>query len=337
MTPGAPGARGYDLVVFSPHLDDAALSCGGRIAAAVRSGASVLVVTAFSGAPDREGRRSSVGSLAAFAGMEARRAEDEVAMARLGADRMDLGHEEAIGRDARYRSFLSLMGAIRRSDAALPRALEDVAHGLCGRNPRALLLFPLGVGGHVDHRILFEVSRRLLARGVAPGRMAWFEEIPYAFVPFLLEHRLAQSGARLPSSARPPDFARTGSILATSRRAVDGVISVPIIRSEIRPLQEGLLRVIMTVLVARRRLQASLPGRSGSMILRPDLMDVTEEESTKEDAVVAYRSQLPALFGSADAWRRAARAYAERIDTEPCRHLERYWVCAGVPEAGGAA
>ncbi|KAB2956573.1 MAG: PIG-L family deacetylase, partial [Thermoanaerobaculia bacterium] len=36
-----------DLLVLSPHLDDAVLSCGGRIADEVARGRDVLVVTVF--------------------------------------------------------------------------------------------------------------------------------------------------------------------------------------------------------------------------------------------------------------------------------------------------
>lgn len=325
MTPGATGARNVDLIVFSPHLDDAALSCGGRIAAATRAGASVLVVTSFSGNPAMEGRRAG-GTLSAFAGMNARREEDRAAMARLGSVPVWLGHEEAIGRDRRYRSFPGMMGRIRGTDGPLLRTLEETLHGFCRQNPGASLLFPLGIGGHVDHRILFEVSRRLVAMGVAPGRFAYFEEIPYAFVPFLVEHRLAQAGVRLPFSAMPPDLSPAASIFSVARRAVNGVLAVPIIRAEIRPFQKPLLRALMALLVARRRLRLSTPGRTEALRLHPEVLDITEYARLKEEAITFYNSQLPALFDSADAWRYAALSYAARIGALSGHHAERYWV-----------
>ena len=42
---------GYAHVYLSPHLDDVALSCGGRIWQQAQTGDSVLVVTIFAGAP----------------------------------------------------------------------------------------------------------------------------------------------------------------------------------------------------------------------------------------------------------------------------------------------
>ena len=42
---------GYRHIYLSPHLDDAALSCGGGIAAQRAAGERVLVVTFCTGAP----------------------------------------------------------------------------------------------------------------------------------------------------------------------------------------------------------------------------------------------------------------------------------------------
>ncbi len=45
----------YDHVYLSPHLDDAALSCGGAIARHVAAGQRVLVVTICSAVPKARG------------------------------------------------------------------------------------------------------------------------------------------------------------------------------------------------------------------------------------------------------------------------------------------
>ena len=46
----------YNHVYLSPHLDDIALSCAGRIAAQVAAGELVLVVTVFSGSLEKRKR-----------------------------------------------------------------------------------------------------------------------------------------------------------------------------------------------------------------------------------------------------------------------------------------
>ncbi|MEZ4728018.1 MAG: PIG-L family deacetylase [Caldilineaceae bacterium] len=41
----------YDAIYLSPHLDDVALSCGGQIFGATRTGQRVLIVTITAGDP----------------------------------------------------------------------------------------------------------------------------------------------------------------------------------------------------------------------------------------------------------------------------------------------
>src|SRR5262249_50977973 len=83
-------ARGVKRLVFSPHLDDAALSLGATIARWARRRERVLVVTLCAGAPRPGSRRAGfAASLQGEDGARAvalRRAEDRRALALLGAD-----------------------------------------------------------------------------------------------------------------------------------------------------------------------------------------------------------------------------------------------------------
>ncbi|HET6486774.1 MAG TPA: PIG-L family deacetylase [Spirochaetia bacterium] len=326
MSLGPSVPRGVDLLVFSPHLDDAACSCGGRIAAAVRAGARVVVVTPFAGSPAAEGRRAG-GTLSPFASMSSRREEDRRAMDRLGVVPLWMDIEEAIGRSPRYRSFLALFGRIRRSDTALLVELQADLERLCRASPGAELVFPLGVGGHVDHRILFEVSRRMMRAPAVAGRVSYFEEIPYSFVPSMVEHRLAQVKARVASPNLPADLAARESILRVSRRALEGILTVPVIRDSVRPPQDAILRVLLMARIAGQRARggSGRSSRGGVLELRPDPVDVTDCASVKAQAIACYGSQLPALFGDAAAWRRAALTYSSLLGAGPGRLIERYW------------
>ena len=119
----------YDSIYLSPHLDDAALSCGGRISAQRRAGERVLVITVFSGG--EHGTGGSGGVFAAFEDMAARRREDEQAMDVLGADHAWLGYEEAIGRLPKYRSPVGLIEKVSNADRPLIDELASLADRLC--------------------------------------------------------------------------------------------------------------------------------------------------------------------------------------------------------------
>lgn len=169
-------------VYLSPHLDDAVFSCGGLIARQISSGDDVQVVTIFAGDPP-------VGELTPFAyelhrrwggegsPMGLRRAEDLVACGRLGASVVHLSFSDAVyRRGADGRAFHpdsdSLFTPPDTEEEAL---IETIAEAL-GRNvvAEAEVYLPLGLGGHVDHRLGRAAAERA-------GRGGWYyRDVPYA-------------------------------------------------------------------------------------------------------------------------------------------------------------
>ena len=151
----------HDLVVISPHLDDAVFSLGASIYAAARAGAQVTVLTVLAGDPgslepagawDREARFAHAGSASA-----SRRAEDARACAILGAVPVWLPFG-----DEQY--------ARGGSDDEV-RAL--VVNKIAGADLVLLPGFPLL---HDDHRWVAE----LLDGDLGAGAVAEYVEQPYA-------------------------------------------------------------------------------------------------------------------------------------------------------------
>lgn len=176
-------------LIFSPHLDDAVFSCAGILHAKVADGWRVVVATVFSeGAPQHA----------------ARRAEDAAALAYLGAEPLWLGFLDAPWRDPYYTGFEQIiLGRSPGDDSAfegvLARSLQAVVDDL----QPAQLLVPLGVGTHVDHRLVFDVvfQRLSLPRDVV---FRCYEERPYAYAEGMVELRLRQLGF----AAEPVDESR---------------------------------------------------------------------------------------------------------------------------------
>ena len=164
-------------LAFSPHLDDAAFSCGGTLAALAADGWEVVVATLFT---------ASVPAPAGFAlacqtdkglppeadYMAIRRAEDAEACRRLEVKPVWLPFREAPHRG--YGSAAALFGPLRSDDAAhldLASALEP----LLAQHRPDLLLAPQAIGGHVDH---VQTVRALhLLRPAA--RVLWWRDFPY--------------------------------------------------------------------------------------------------------------------------------------------------------------
>lgn len=173
----------FDLVVLSPHLDDGALSCGGRLAATAGRGGRALLVTVFAGDDPPEPanplatRLREVWGLPAGGVVDARRAEDREAARRLGAAIAHWPFVEALYRlDASgARPLYDSVEALYAQPAAADiERVDAIAARIAALPPAALLLAPLGVGGHVDHRLVRSAAER-------SGReVAFYEEFPYS-------------------------------------------------------------------------------------------------------------------------------------------------------------
>ena len=182
----------YDHVYLSPHLDDAALSCGGAIARHSAAGARVLIVTICTATPPPEGPFSSFAEathrlwgFSAEQAMRARLHEDSLAMEYLGADSLWVGMFDAIYRQpADYIDDATLFGTPAADDSLLP-SLKTFVHALRDRVPRATLYAPLGVGNHVDHQITYAA-----ARAGAGDAIAFYDDFPYVTKPGALDQRL---------------------------------------------------------------------------------------------------------------------------------------------------
>lgn len=197
----------YAHVVLSPHLDDAALSCGGAIAMALGRGEGVLVVTLSTGAPPPDGPFNAVAhefhgdwGLEAADVMAVRLAEETRAMERLGCDFYWAGMLDAIYRvPEAYYSRETLFAQPTPNDP-LHSQLRQLLATLRSRVPHARFHAPLGVGSHVDHLITYAAA---LAAGGSP--LAFYEDFHYVLQPGALEQRLAAVSEHLQARVIPVD------------------------------------------------------------------------------------------------------------------------------------
>ena len=180
-----PESRAVDAIYLSPHADDAAFSCGAQIHARAARGERVLVVTVFAGpAPPAERLSSFAAHLHRLWGLEGedvaavRRAEDLCALEVLGAagvalDLPDAIYRAAPGGEPLYPSFAALFRDPRQHEEDVAAALA-AAFGALPSSP--FVAAPLGIGGHVDHRLVHRAARETV-----PAPRLWlYEDYPYA-------------------------------------------------------------------------------------------------------------------------------------------------------------
>jgi LmbE family N-acetylglucosaminyl deacetylase len=156
---GGPELAG-DVVVVSPHLDDAAFSLGAALSRAARRGARVAVLTVLAGKLGSDAPAGGWDSRSGFAtegeAARRRRAEDERACSLLGARQVLLPYG-----DNQYERG--------GTDDEIRNAVVDAA-------PSGLVLLPGFPLDHDDHRWVHE----LLRSSFGPARTGFYIEQPYA-------------------------------------------------------------------------------------------------------------------------------------------------------------
>jgi LmbE family N-acetylglucosaminyl deacetylase len=174
----------YDAIYLSPHLDDAALSCGGQIYDLTARGKPVLIVTLMAGDPADAPASQFAQSLHQRWELEsdvvrARQAEDIAACTTLGADwehwdfldciyRVESGTNRPF-----YTSDTEIFGKIDATEIDLVGTLAS----RMGQLPDCNRIFaPLTLGNHVDHQL----TRQAAERCFSVSHLYYYEDYPYA-------------------------------------------------------------------------------------------------------------------------------------------------------------
>jgi LmbE family N-acetylglucosaminyl deacetylase len=188
---------GVPLLIVSPHLDDAALSCGALILDAVDR-TSVTVATIFTEADHPPHTLSArrylhqVEARNAVALYQRRRAEDRAAFEPIGVTCVHAGLTEALFRRLPHRTPRSWFaralpelvhtyptyrghisrGRISATDSETTDHVADVIRSWTRTVP-SVVMAPLGVGSHVDHVLVRDATAR------SGAEVVYYSDFPY--------------------------------------------------------------------------------------------------------------------------------------------------------------
>jgi LmbE family N-acetylglucosaminyl deacetylase len=191
-----PIEHGVPLVILSPHLDDAALSCGAvMMYAASRTRVTVVTLFTEAGQPPHtfSARRylKQVGARDAQGLYRSRRAEDRAALESIGVNCVHAGLPEALFRrrpQPRWAPWARLLpefahiypvyrrhitaGRIASADAGTLHDVREIVTRAAGPRP-SVVLAPLAVGAHVDHVLVRTAAER------AGAQVIYYSDFPY--------------------------------------------------------------------------------------------------------------------------------------------------------------
>jgi len=185
----------YNHFFFSPHLDDAVLSCGGLIAKLSKKH-STLVINVFSsigqGFVSEFGKTyiNSCGYKSAVALFKARKKEEKRVAKILGYAVLLLDFPDAVFRYQKnfflkkffYNKEKELFGKIDKRDYfvcnEIKERLSRIFESNCKKQTK--VYFPLNIGNHVDHQIVRKIGLFFIERNLINQKNIFFyEDFPY--------------------------------------------------------------------------------------------------------------------------------------------------------------
>jgi LmbE family N-acetylglucosaminyl deacetylase len=286
---------GCDSLYVSPHGDDVLLSCAARLLSEVERGLRVTVVTVFGG---RGGSRHPAA---------------DAAFDRLGVRRVNLGLLEASDRHASYAAFEALTARGHPDDEGVADVVADALADVGHRSRAGQVYVPLGVGGHVDHRLGHEAALRSFESGERRN-VFLYEDRPEAFVPGAVRMRLGHLGAQLPPGA--------------VRAADDTSLAAFLLRFHVGPALRGDLkgwgeRARGARVAARlwREARSWRPGKGLGPRLQPVLHAA---DAATLPAVRALVAESAASTRAGERMAVLASRYARRLGASD--HAERLWL-----------
>jgi len=189
----APGALDR-LLVISPHLDDAVISCGALMLA--HEGATVATV--FAASPDAytdplNDHDAACGFRPGDDTMASRRDEDVCALA-------------AVGAKPRWLDFCQNSHAARADPCAIPPGVVEALFEAFERVEPTTVVAPLGLA-HVDHQAC-HAAALALRPSTEPIPWLFYSDLPYAYFPGVLAARFrALHRAGIVATPACPDLA----------------------------------------------------------------------------------------------------------------------------------
>ena len=173
------------ILVLSPHLDDAVLSLGGMMAHQVSQGRSVVVYNLFCApyhgplSPAAQRLHEGWGDpedITALRLQEDRQALELIGAHQIIGDARDLIYRQSLQGAWLYTNMEDIQGERNPEDNALVNTYFNKLSGMFSKE-KFDFYTPLGIGGHIDHMLAFDIGARLHQAGYI---VKFYEDLPYA-------------------------------------------------------------------------------------------------------------------------------------------------------------
>lgn len=282
------------ILYISPHFDDVALSCGGKLLEESNL-VEARILTLFS--------QASPNGKSLY---DARLEEEKKAAELFGASILVGEFLDAPYRDPTYSSFAQIICARAQSDAKLPGQIADMISQIVTRNQIEEIYAPLGVGWHIDHQLAFEGTK--LFQQSHKTTVTWYEDRPYALPPYSVSLRLRELGF-----TGDADEFTVEDVLAGLQNAyhLHQTVKVP---SEWEQIVDYVTRLYGTATVLAPEREAKPHYYTGTQV---EMMRVW-------DVLNCYSSQINNIYSNSEHFQKEMKKYSMKCGFEEPL-CERYW------------
>lgn len=294
----------YRAVFLSPHLDDAAFSCGGEIARLRREG-KVLVLNVFTKYL-ANARKAQVNL------SDDRYQEEQSAAGILGYEYKYLNELDIFFRHPRFESGGNIFLPLEKDQIEyLPKVRKILLDSLEDMTFDHLYL-PLGIGWHTDHILTF------LALLDSPFRnkILFYEDAPYCFIDNATDFRLKQlSGEKEPCFSFLKHWWEASLSLYQS-----GMLQT------IRPAWQRYFAFPVTTCYLYAMLISQLKSIKSTVMIDKNYIvsDVSPFFEMKIKSIMAHKTQIKELFCSQADIRTSYLKHSASINPN-IKHCEKYW------------
>ena len=313
-----PKFSNYQHIYFSPHLDDVVLSCAANIALQTSQGDSVLVVTIFTGLNPQLKRVSS--SFSVFQDIHKRKEEDKAALKIINADYLWLDYPDAIQRNSRSASLTGITKTLTNYKTPFIISIQQQLIEITQKNPSASLYFPLAIGSHIDHQIVYLISTTKQYRKLANNQSIFFyEDTPYKCIPHLLKQRFLEVGIN--PSKFYSSLNWSTPLLYRVWETTKALVKTPAL-GKVSPIQ--FLFLIIFILYRFSKAVLTLKNQNKT-VMSAFIVDIKSTLPNKIRSISQYYSQISILFRNEKNIAETLYSCSKFQDGDKNILYERYW------------
>jgi LmbE family N-acetylglucosaminyl deacetylase len=249
---------------------------------------------------------------------QARNNENLAAARLLETECVEFGFLDAPYRNSGYAPYLGLTGPVLADDRTTIDLVGDKILELCADiRPRTIFL-PLAIGEHVDHRVVFQTWPRL----DKDYHIEFYEDRPYVLLPGMINVRAQLLSAAMPSVKRAERYGLSA--------VVENFDTLFMYKNSLRDPVERFRWLLHLARRLHLLRSANTLINLGSSLTALD----NEDLPLLREAVAAYKTQIPGLYGTMSDFDRTSAHYSQILremdgngadDFDNNSYIERYW------------